>query len=379
MNKLVLTLACIILSLCIGSVYSWSIFILPIQEVTNFSLPAIQLVFCLTIFTLGITTSLAGKFISSHKPYIMALLGTILFTIGMIFTGLMITFFPPGIYITYGILLGIGTGIIYLIPIPLLLQAFPNNPALGTSISILAFGFGSAVFIPIAKIFPIFTDAFIIIGIVYGLLMTVASLMLEGKEYIVTKMEVIDTITPEKAIKTKEFYYIFTIIFINILIGISLISIAAPFGKELLLDAALLVSIIGLSNGLGRPIWAAFADKIGHINIYKILFIVQILCILIMVLSKNSILIMLTLCIIISCYGAGFSCCPALISAVFGKTFASEIFGKVLFAWGIAGLIGPFLISILYTYLETYLISIILLSSLYFIGLYCSTKIKKLI
>ena len=378
-NRILLVLSCIILSLCIGSIYSWSIFILPIQELTNFSFTSIQLVFCITIFTLGLTTSFGGKFINSIEPYIMSLLGSIIFLIGMVCTGFALIHIPQFIYITYGLCIGIAVGIIYLIPIPLLLQEFPNNPALGSSISILAFGFGSAIFVPLANLFTSINDAFMYIGLLYGILMIISSLLLKNKKYQSANRENNNSLTVNQALKTKEFYYILGMIFTNILIGIALISIAYPLGLELSLNAAVLVSIIGLCNGLGRPIWASIADKIGHIKIYKILFTTQIISILLLIFNINYILTLLSLFLIASCYGAGFSCCPALCAKVFGTNHAGEIFGKVLLAWGLAGLIGPFLITLIYGYFYSYLYSIVLISSLYFIGLYCSVKIKILI
>ena len=382
-KRISIVIASIILSLCIGSIYSWSIFIQPIYEITNFSIQMIQIAFCLTIFTLGTTTSFCGNYIMSIKPYKSAIIGSILFALGMISTGLILDLSTINIvmlYITYGICLGIGVGIIYLIPIPLLLQVFPNNKALGSSISILSFGLGSAVFVPFVKLFPNIIDAFIIIGFIYGILMIAASLLLKPFVYI---DEIKDTnnksLTKEQALKTKEFYYIFIMIFINIFIGISLISIAAPLGNELLLNTAILVSFIGIANGLGRPIFASIADRIGYINIYKILFCIQLICITLCIINISSLITIGSLLIIASCYGAGFACLPALTSYIFGDMHVGVIFGAILFAWALAGLLGPFVITLLYSYINSYLISLILIASLYFIGLYCSTQIKQLV
>ena len=360
MNKqtILIIISSIILSLCIGSVYSWSIFLQPIHEITNLPLSMIQITFCIAIFMLGTTTSLCGNTIMSLKPYQSALIGSILFAIGMISTGFVLSLKTNLlIYFTYGVCLGIGVGIIYLIPIPLLLQAFPNNKALGSSISILSFGFGSAVFAPLAKLFFSIIEAFIIIGIVYGILMIFASLLLKSSSYINTNNNNADnSLTKKQALKTKEFYYIFIMIFINIFVGISLISIVAPLGNELLLNTTMLVSLIGIANGLGRPFFANLADKLGYLNIYKIIFITQIICIMLCVLNINTIITMLSLLIIAGCYGAGFACLPALTSYIFGNLYVGSIFGAILFAWALAGLIGPFVITILYTYVNSYLL-----------------------
>lgn len=375
---MLIVLALIILSLAIGSVYSWSIFILPIQGLTGFSLPLIQLVFCLTIFTLGTTTSFGSKLINSLSPFKASLIGTLFFASGMILTGVALLYNPVFIYFTYGILVGIGTGIIYLIPVPILLAKFPKHKALGSSISILAFGFGSALFVPVANLFPSIVDAFIIVGIVYGLLMLIASLVLPKiKEQYMSTTEINNSLTREQAIHTKKFWLIFTMIFINIFVGISLISIAAPLAKELLLDVALIVSVVGLCNGFGRIIWAAVADIVGHSRIYIILFAIQMSAIIFSAVTQNVLIITITLFVLASCYGAGFSCLAALVSDTFGQLHAGEIFGTILFAWSLAGFLGPLLMSFLCVYIGSYFTAMLIIANLYFIGLWCSVKLQK--
>lgn len=370
-------LASIILSLCIGSIYSWSIFIVPIQELTNLSLPEIQLVFCLAIFMLGFTTSFGSKKILSLIPYKASFIGSILFAAGMILTGIALSYGSPLIYLTYSILLGVGTGIIYLIPVPLLLQEFPNNKALGSSISILSFGFGSAIFVPLANLFPSIVDAFICLGICYGLLMLISTYLLHDKKYQYIDKQLDNSITVAQARKTKEFYYIFIMIFINIFVGISLISIAAPLATELLISTTIIVSLIGLFNGFGRPFWAFLADRVGYIRIYQILFIIQLFAVILGII--NPMYITAALLIIASCYGAGFSCLPALCANIFGGGYAGEIFGTILFSWALAGFLGPMLITHIYLFIGSYFGAFTILASLYIIALLCSIKIRKLV
>ena len=373
LNRTKIVIASIILSLCIGSIYSWSIFLIPISELINLSLIETQYCFALTIFTLGCTASIGAKYIKQYGPMKSALIGTLCFSLGMILTAISLSLHSLLIYVTYGLILGIGVGIIYLIPIPLLLQVFPNNKALGSSISILAFGFGSAVFVPLSRLFPL-VDSFLIYGLIYGILMLFASLLLpkdSPKTY--KTISQTDSLTCKEAQKTSSFRYIFLIFFINIFVGISIISIAAPLCEELLLTDVLgIVAIIGICNGIGRPFWAYIADNLNYVMIYRILFIMQIISLMLIFNNINS---AIALFVIASTYGGGFSCLPALTEYIFGPDNVQEILGKLLFAWALAGSLGPLCVTSLYTLTGTYLLMIPIFIVLLLIAFYVSQKI----
>ena len=109
--------------------------------------------------------------------------------------------------------------------------------------------------------------------------------------------------------------------------------------------AASMVGIIGLINGGGRIAWSTVSDYIGRRSVYVLFFIIEIAAFYLLAQTTNALLFQILVFVIISCYGGGFSCMPAYLSDLFGTKELSSIHGKILTAWGLAGIAGPLLLS----------------------------------
>ena len=106
-----------------------------------------------------------------------------------------------------------------------------------------------------------------------------------------------------------------------------------------------LYGIIGLINGGGRIAWSTVSDYIGRRSVYVLFFIIEIAAFYLLAQTANALLFQILVFVIISCYGGGFSCMPAYLSDLFGTKELSAIHGKILTAWGLAGIAGPLLLS----------------------------------
>ena len=372
-----LILASILVSLGIGSIYAWSIMISSIIEMTSFPLSTVQLCFSLIIFALGTTTFLLPKFLVKIGPRKTILLGSFLFAVGMVSIGLSILYKSLFIYIS-ALILGTGVGIIYVTPAPILLRIYKKHKALITSIPVLSFGTGSLIFVPLYTMFDNVSNALIYLGLIYGVIMMLVAFIFPKQLSNIADVKNEEGLTRKEALHNKTFYIVFIIMFINIFVGISLISITAPLATFFNIEnAALVVATVGLANGLGRPFWASIADRIGYVNIYSLILFLQLIIISILIIGMYmNILfnIMIPLCLLISMYGAGFACLPALTQSLYGIKDFSAIFGTLLFSWALAGLIGPMIIAYL---VPNYEIILIIFDILLIIALRLSLKIKK--
>ena len=106
-----------------------------------------------------------------------------------------------------------------------------------------------------------------------------------------------------------------------------------------------MVGLIGFVNGAGRIAWATVSDYIGRANTYLLFFAIEILAFFKLSSETNAISFQIIVLLIITCYGGGFSCMPAYLSDLFGIKALSAIHGRVLTAWGAAGVAGPLLLS----------------------------------
>lgn len=123
--------------------------------------------------------------------------------------------------------------------------------------------------------------------------------------------------------------------------------------------AALMVGIIGLFNGFGRLVWATLSDYLGRPFTFTLIFVVDILMLGSMLLLNIQFVFVVALCLLLSCYGAGFSVIPPYLSDVFGTKQLGAIHGYVLTAWGVAGMVGPVILSWTHQVLHSYTVTLI--------------------
>ena len=287
------------------------------------------------------------------------------------------------IYIGYGCLMGIGLGIGYITPIKTLMLWFKEQKGIATGIAVCAFGFASGVASPIITSLMAnmsLSDCFIALSAIYCLPMYVAHVLIKKPEWYKE-----NTTKSNFKIKTlfhyPQFVLIWLIIFINITCGLALISTASPIMTEQEMTSefiTIVISIMGIFNGIGRLIFSAISDKLrNRANIYKVILLISIAVSIITVMLADTITIPITLIVISACYGAGFSCLPSLLSDIFGMDNVSKIHGITLTAWGIAGLVGNQISGLVCSVCSSYLPIFIVITVLYVIALVLALVLVK--
>ena len=229
---------------------------------------------------------------------------------------------------------------------------------------------------------------FIILGFVYMVIMAASALYLEppkasngGPSGINVKSILPDTqFTAKEARKTWQFYALWWIFFTNITCGIGLLAVASPMAQEVVkmtpMAAASMVGIIGLINGLGRIFWSTISDYLGRSTVYVVFFLIQIFAFYALAETSSAFIFQLIVFVIISCYGGGFSCMPAFLSDLFGTKELSAIHGKILTAWGMAGIAGPLLLSWIRETTNSYSITLYFFSACFVVSLIIAGILK---
>ena len=338
----------------IGTVYCWSTFKDQIAQYVNLSPFAIGWAFSIAIFFLGMSAAFGGRYVERdiHKSSLVA---AICFSGGMIGTGLSILLLKGipaliGIYLSYGVLMGIGLGIGYLSPVKTLMLWFKDNKGLATGISIAGFGLAKAIATPIMTWllaqFGIWA-MFLILGGFYFIVMMVGHFLLKKPIDWVESKEV-----PKFSLamfKNRYFRRIWFIFFINIHCGLMLISyetqIINIYLTGLAAATAIIPMITALFNAGGRIGYSTLSDHCKtRKTIYQIIFISCIFMLISTLIFRSSailsFIIVLLLLVVNAGYGGGFSTLPALLTEYFGLSKVSEIHGLALSAWAIAGLTG---------------------------------------
>ncbi len=373
-NKWLIVAAAIGIHISIGSVYAWSVLARPIMARLGCTLQEVTWIFSIAILFLGLSAGSLGSFVERLGPKKSGLIATAFFTAGLLGSAFAL---ERGslllLYLFYGVIGGIGLGIGYIAPVSTLVKYFPKNRGLAAGLAIMGFGFAGLIAAPVLQLLIAgvgLTETFLIMGSVYFLLMLSSSLYLapppaacaEAAPQHFASLLKDNSFTPAQAVSTWQFVILWWLFFTNITCGIALLAVASPMAQELVglspLAAASMVGIVGLLNGLGRIVWSAVSDRIGRPFTYIAFFALQIAAFLLLARTKDPLLFQGLIYLIITCYGGGFACMPAYLSDLFGGGYLSAIHGRILTAWGLAGIAGPLLLSLLYERSKSYAVTL---------------------
>lgn len=374
----------ILLTLPIGSVYAFSLFSTDIANAVNCSFKEIQFAFSLSIFFLGMGAAFGGSLVEKNITK-SSLLATILFSSGLICTSIGISVSNIWlIYLGYGCLCGIAQGIGYLTPVKTLIMWFPNNKGLASAISIISFGLGSSLCTILHKLLsPIcgINHIFYALAAIYFVMMFIGSCIIR-KPY--REHEAVSNSTPfnyKTIFKDKFFICAWLFMFLNISAGLALIGSSANIFKSYNLSTGhivFLMMLAGLFNGLFRLVFACMADFFDGCRL-NVWVIITGLSILLMCFSYAiPWLIVPSIILINACYGGGFSTLPSVLSEEYDLTCLSRVHGLVLSAWGVAGLIGNNISSMLYSHTGNFMLLPLILLAMYIINFVLTMSMMKI-
>ena len=361
-NRWFIALAAIGLHISIGSVYAWSVLTRPIMADMGFTLSQTTWTFSLAILMLGLSAGFLGSFAEKIGPKKSGLLAMLFWVTGLLGTAYALSIHNLTLlYLFYGIIGGIGLGIGYITPVSTLVKYFPNRPGFATGLAIMGFGFASLIAGPLMQYLVAqvgLVDTFIILGVIYLVIMGASSLYLKAPQQKHPTRTSKDRSTmyvhthgmlANDAMKTWQFGALWWVFFINITCGIGLLSLASPMAQEAIgmtpAAAASLVGIIGIFNGGGRIAWSTISDYLGRAQTYILFFMIEIVAFYLLAQTNSALTFQILILLIITCYGGGFSCMPAYLADLYGIRQLSTIHGRILTAWGLAGIAGPMLVS----------------------------------
>lgn len=340
----------LLLHCSIGTVYCWSLISEPIAKEIGREKNQVEWAFSLAIFFLGISAAFLGHLVEKDVKK-SSLLSTLCFCAGMALTGFFVSQKSLwGIFLSYGVIMGIGLGTGYLSPVKTLMLWFRDRKGLATGLAIAGFGLAKVIASPIIE-FLLDTvgvvSMFYLLAGVYFLLMLAGHLLLQKpldwkEEQGGPKVKV------GAVLKNKSFIGIWLMFFLNIHCGLALISQEKSIVKAIGLAGmvGLISSLTAAFNAGGRLGYSAWGDHLKDRNtIYKVIFASCVLLCLVVgftraVPNQMVILILPLLFLVNAGYGGGFSNVPALLSDHFGMGSISRIHGLVLSAWAVAGLTG---------------------------------------
>jgi MFS transporter, OFA family, oxalate/formate antiporter len=393
-NRWVIALAGVIVMICLGTVYSWSLFTNAFVAGLGLSTQDATLTFELAIFFLGLGAVFGGRWQDSVGPRTVTIVGVILWGAGVLLAGLGTEAAGKWwLYATYGIIGGFGNGMGYVTPVAMVTKWFPDRRGLGSGMVVMGFGLGAFFYNQIitrldaykfvAKPAAAFVAAkaaaikagttfdptqyalpagafhglmtlFIASGIAFIIIGGLCAFVLKNppEGYSVggaANAAVVHTAsyTPSQALATPQLYGLWLLLFLNVTAGILIVSNAAPIYTELTgataAAAGQVYGLLAIFNGLGRFFWGSVSDRIGRNLTYTVMYLVQAVIFFAMANTGGFVAVGIYFAIVLLCYGGGFGVMPSFNADFFGTKYMGQIYGIILTAWGVGGVVGPFI------------------------------------
>jgi MFS family permease len=393
-NRWLIAAAGTIVMIFLGTAYSWSSFTQPLIASFNWSNQTTTWAFAICIFCIGWGAVIGGRWQDKAGPRIVTVTGVILWGLGNVLAGFGTQQFgAPWLYLTYGVIGGLGNGMAYITPVATVTKWFPDKRGLASGLVVMGFGLGAfflgfvlkaiAPFQVAAKAAGAFADAkaaavkagttfdptayalssadvsailgtFVGIGVTIAVVGGLAALLLtnppDGYSVggAVAKAASSQTsYTPNQVLRSPQFYLLWLMLFLNVTAGILIISNAVPIIRELTGETAAVAvpayGVVAIFNALGRFFWGAISDRIGRNLTYSLIFGIQVIVFFVLATLHSLPLVLGAFAIVLLCYGGGFGTMPSFNADYFGTKYLGVNYGMIITAWGFAGLVGPLL------------------------------------
>ena len=361
-NRWAIAVAAVCLQIALGAVYAWSVFRIPLSRQFGWSISQVTLTFTICNFVLGISAFFGGLWLNRRGPRIVALTGGILYGTGVFlasFSGHRLWW----LYLTYGVMGGVGLGFGYIVPVAVLVKWFPERRGLITGIAVGGFGAGALITAPVATrliqtvgvlhTFAYLGVAFLIVTVISGSFMQNPPDGWKPEGWNPTASQVSQRAkrdyTLGEALGTWQWWALWLLLFLNTSAGISVISQEAPIFQELArvsaVVAAGMVGVVSLGNALGRVFWAWTSDLITRKATLFVMFLIQMLLFWFLPSITSAGILTAVTFVVLMCYGGGFGTMPAFTADYFGAKNVGPIYGLMITAWGFASAFGPLMIA----------------------------------
>jgi OFA family oxalate/formate antiporter-like MFS transporter len=362
LNRWWIAIAGVCLQMALGAAYAWSVFRIPLSKEFGWSISQVTLTFTISWFFLGCSSVVGGLWMKRIGPKVVAMVAGLLWG-GGVFLASFSAHRLWWLYLTYGVIGGIGLGMGYIVPITVLVKWFPDHRGLITGIAVAGFGAGSLFSAPAAGwlmqhvgLLPTFAY----LGVAYGIIAIIASLFMqnppEGWEpegWTPTAKHISQRAdrdyTLGEALSTWQWWAICALMSINTMAGLSIVSQASPIfqemGKASAATAASLVGIISIGNGAGRIFWAWVSDLTTRKTAFFLMYLVEAVIFWSYHTIGSLTVLGIVTFILVMCYGGAYGITPAFAADYFGPRDVGSIFGLMMLPWAFASAFGPLLFA----------------------------------
>lgn len=356
----VLTISCII-NIMIGTGYAWSMFVGPLNEhfvALGYDAAMATLTWAFTLAnSIGPIPMIVGGFINDNiGPKWSVFIGGIFFGGGVFVAGCATS--PVMVVFGYGILMGLGMGLVYGCTIGNSVKFFPDKAGLVGGLTTATYGLGSVILPLIIKGIvnaDTVLNTFKVLGIVYLVVICVGSFFL-------TRCPVgfvpdgYQPPAPKAGVKAPEsknwkqmladpiFWVMMIMMMCGATFGLMMISncrgLVTALGAEVTL-AATAVTILALFNAIGRVACGWISDKLGRVNTLTAMICVGIVGLFVVSIAKTPSVFIVGICLVGLAFGSFMGVYPGFCAEQFGPKNNGVNYGIMFIGFALAGIVGP--------------------------------------
>lgn len=345
----------LIINICLGSIYSWSVFKKPLEQLFHISSTESGLPYMFFLALFALLMPIAGRFLDKYGPRTITMIGGVMVGIGWILASfssniIMLT-------ISYGIIAGGGVGIVYGGPIAVATRWFPDRKGLAVGLTLTGFGLSPFITAPLARNLidlygPLRT--FSILGMLFLALLMILAVPLrfpsvewkpkESKQK--TAIQKIVNFNTSSMLRTSTFYGLWLCYVFGTLSGLMAIGISSPVGQEIInldsLTAAFAVSIFAVFNGVGRPLFGWLTDRLSPQYTAITSFVIIFLASIGMLTAKEGQVILYLLCFFgfWVTLGGWLAIAPTATAIFYGTKHYAKNYGIMFTAYGVGAILG---------------------------------------
>lgn len=358
-GRWVFVLLGLVINLAIGSIYAWSVFRKPLEQFFSVGATESLLPFIVFLALFAFTMPAVGGLLDRYGPRLLCVAGGVTVGAGWLLGSQASSM--TMLTLAYGVIGGIGVGIVYNCPIGVAGRWFPDRRGLAVGITVLGFGLSPLLTAPlanalIAAVGPLTTMAYV--GVAALVVIVLCGLPLRfpptgwrpaGWTPAAASAAFVDLDRPQM-VRTRQFWGLWICFFIGTLAGLMAIGIASPVGQEVFLlapaTAAALVGVFAIFNGVGRPIFGALVDRVGtRTTAIANLGLIALAALLLWAGSGTASTTVYTagFAALWLCLGGWLAIAPACTAAFCGTKYYGPNYGLVFTAYGVGAIAGNLL------------------------------------
>ncbi len=365
LNSVIVVAACCGLSMVLGTIHAFSVFIPQWETQLGADRASVSLIYSLALISLTTAVLFGHRIYPRISPVVLFLLVGVLAAMGLYMSARSLSL--HALYITYGVLFGGANGLGYGYALQLSGQAAPARRGIAMALVTAFYAVG-------ATAAPWFFASLIQKGgnslaleVMSGIVVFVSAVaglfvFWFKARYISEPSESIQTLTPTlKSVRVMLWLGYGS----AVTAGLMIIGHAYGIAIWTELDdnlATWATTAVAFGNMLGGFSAGYYADRVSSRVLLRWLPLFTSLGLIVLVLpvSLGWVLIFISIGLVGYCYGAIIAVYPVAVVDVFGAMAAPRIYGQVFTAWGLAGLLGPWISGRLFDMTESYSIALLI-------------------